>query len=79
VDAISIKIVRKNQTVDPAASKGYSTVTVYPSYVQPADQANVLCDPVCVFIVVSVPLHHVCTACWEISICPLTPWWKYFY
>jgi len=27
----------------------------------------------------SVPLYHVCTACWEISMCPLTPWCKTFH
>jgi len=26
----------------------------------------------------SVPLYHVCTTCWEIPICPLTPWAKLF-
>jgi len=24
----------------------------------------------------SVPIYHICTACWEISICPLTSWCK---
>ena len=27
----------------------------------------------------SGPLYHVCTECWEVSICPLTRWCKRFY
>jgi len=29
--------------------------------------------------VVSLPLYDVCTACWRISVCPLTPCCKTFY